>query len=61
MLAAGTPAESLYIGSLRRQPVQMASSVLAGFDRNLLPEHGQPAHPVLKWFEAITLASRRAA
>lgn len=61
MLAAGAPAESLYIGRLRRQPVHMASSVLAGFDRNLLPEHGQPAHPVLKWFEAITLASRRAA
>lgn len=61
MLAAGTPVESLYIGRLRRQPLQLASSVLAGFDRNLLPEHGQPAHSVLKWFEAITLASRRAA
>lgn len=61
MLAAGTPVESLYIGRLRRQPVQWASSVLAGEDRNLLPEHGQPAHSVLKWFEAITLASRRAA
>ncbi len=61
MLAAGAPVESLYIGRLRRQPVQLASSVLAGVDRNLLPEHGQPAHSVLKWFEAITLASRRAA
>lgn len=61
MLAAGTPAESLYIGRLRRQPAQLASSVLAGCDRNSLPEHGQPAHSVLKWFEAITLASRRAA
>lgn len=61
MLAAGTPLESLYIGRLRRQPIQLANSILAGFDRNLLPEHGQPAHTVLKWFEAITLASRRAA
>lgn len=61
MLAAGTPAESLYIGRLRRQPVQLASSVLAATDRNQLPEHGKPAHSVLKAFEAITLASRRAA
>ncbi|NOR31813.1 MAG: hypothetical protein GQ539_12055 [Sulfitobacter sp.] len=61
MIAAGTPAESLYIGRLRRQPDRMANSVLAGFDRSLLPEHGQPAHTVLKRFEAITLASRRAA
>lgn len=61
LFAAGTPLESLYIGRLRRQPIQLASSILAGYDRNLLPEHGQPAHTVLKWFEAITLASRRAA
>jgi hypothetical protein len=61
LLAAGTAAESLYIGRLRRQPIPLASSVLATFDRNDLPEHGKPAHSVLKWFEAITLASRRAA
>jgi hypothetical protein len=61
MIAAGTPAESLYIGRIRRQADQMASSILAGFDRSMLPEHHQPAHTVLKRFEAITLASRRAA
>ncbi len=61
MLAAGTLLESLYIGRIRRQQVQLASSILAGLDRNLLPEHGQPAHSILKWFEAVTLASRRAA
>jgi hypothetical protein len=61
LLAAGTAAESLYIGRLRRQPMPLASSVLAGIDRNQLPEHAKPAHSVLKWFEAITLASRRAA
>jgi hypothetical protein len=61
MLAACTPLESLYIGRLRCQPVQLASSVVTGFDRNLLPEHGQPKHSVLKWFDAVTLASRRAA
>ena len=31
------------------------------FNRNDLPEHGQAAFPVLRWFDAITLAEQRAA
>ncbi len=61
VLAAGTWAESLYIGRLRRKPDQLASSALGHLDRASLPEHGKPAFPVLKWFEAVTLAQQRAA
>tara|TARA_R110002049_G_scaffold44333_6_gene130149 strand:+ start:3787 stop:4881 length:1095 start_codon:yes stop_codon:yes gene_type:complete len=61
MLAAGTAAESLYIGRLRRNAAQLESSVLRGLDRAGLPEHGRPGHQVLRWFEAIHLARQRAA
>ncbi|UWR22399.1 Hint domain-containing protein [Sulfitobacter sp. S190] len=61
LLAAGAPLESMYIGRMRRDQQQVVSSVLAYFDRALLPEHAQPAHKVLKWYEAIHLAKRRAA
>ena len=61
VVAAGCPMESIYIGRLRRKPDQLASSLLAGFKRNSLPEHAKPAWPVLKPFEAITLAMSRAA
>ncbi len=59
--AAGCPVESLYIGRLRRKPDQLAASVLASIDRSRLPEHPKPVWPVLKPFEAITLAMHRAA
>lgn len=59
--AAGCPVESLYIGRLRRKPEELATSVLAGTDRARLPEHAKPIWPVLKPFEAITLAMNRAA
>lgn len=59
--AAGCPVESLYIGRLRRKPEQLAASVLAGTCRSRLPEHPKPVWPVLKPFEAITLAMHRAA
>lgn len=59
--AAGAPLESMYIGRMRRDAHQLASSVMFGVDRNDLPEHAQPSHKVLKWFEAIHLAKRRAA
>ncbi|WP_299845953.1 Hint domain-containing protein [uncultured Roseovarius sp.] len=61
ILAAGCPVESLYVGRLRRKPEQLASSVLAAVDRSRLPEHPKPIWPVLKPFEAITLAMHRAA
>ncbi|WP_306155040.1 Hint domain-containing protein [Roseovarius sp. MMSF_3281] len=61
IMAAGCPLESLYLGRLRRKPELLSRSVLAGFDRARLPEHAKPAWPVLKPFEAITLAMNRAA
>ncbi len=61
ILAAGCPVESLYVGRLRRKPDQLGMSVLAGVDRSRLPEHPKPIWPVLKPFEAITLAMHRAA
>ena len=61
MILAGAPAESLYIGRLRRKPDHLQASVLADVNRNDLPEHGQAAFPVLRWFDAITLAEQRAA
>lgn len=58
---AGSSFESLYIGRIRRKPTQLSASSLALFDRNGLPEHGKPVFPILKAFEAITLADQRAA
>lgn len=59
--AAGCPVESLYIGRLRRKPQEFAVSNFSGFDRAKLPEHSKPAWPVIKPFEAVTLAAMRAA
>jgi hypothetical protein len=61
ILAGGAPVESMYIGRIRRDAHQLASSVMFGADRNDLPEHKAPSHKVLKWYEAIHLAKRRAA
>lgn len=61
VLAGGAAVESLYIGRIRRDTHQLASSVMFGVDRNDLPEHKAPSHKVLKWYEAIHLARRRAA
>ncbi len=61
IMAGGAPLESMYIGRIRRDTHQLASSVMFGVDRNDLPEHRAPSHKVLKWYEAIHLAKRRAA
>lgn len=61
ILLAGTGAESLYIGRIRRKPELMTQTLLREFDRNTLPEHGQPAFKELKWYDAIHLARQRAA
>ncbi|MGX0902688.1 hypothetical protein ACSSV8_001253 [Roseovarius sp. MBR-79] len=58
---AGTITESLYLGRMRRKPEVVARTLLAGFDRARLPEHSRPVWPVLRHFEAITLAMARAA
>ena len=61
ILASGCPLESLYLGRLRRKPETLLASVLSKFDRSRLPEHPNPIWPVLKPYEAVTLASMRAA
>lgn len=61
LIAAGTALESLYIGRIRRNPDQLHASLLHGMNRSTLPEHGRPAHHVLRWYDAIHLARRRAA
>jgi len=53
--------ESLYIGRLRRNPKALSESVLAHCSHARLPEHARPVSPVLKPFEAITLARANAA
>jgi hypothetical protein len=59
--AAGTQTESLYVGRLRRKPDLIGCSLLGACDRARLPEHPWPLWPVLKPYEAITLAMNRAA
>ncbi|MCM2561782.1 Hint domain-containing protein [Lutimaribacter sp. EGI FJ00015] len=59
--AAGTPLETMFIGRIRRKPVLLKASLLAGLDRNSLPEHALSTYPVLRPFEAIMLAENRAA
>jgi hypothetical protein len=61
VMAAGCPVESLYIGRLRRRPEDLAQSVLSSCDRNRLPEHATTAYPVLRPYEAVTLAMCHAA
>lgn len=61
VMASGCPVESLYVGRLRRNPEKLRASVLAGLDRSRLPEHPKPVCPALRPFEAITLATTRAA
>ncbi|MGJ8543938.1 MAG: Hint domain-containing protein [Sulfitobacter sp.] len=61
IFAAGAPLESMHIGRTRRDKLRHAASIMHHLDASTLPEHGEPAHKVLRWFEAITLAKRRAA
>lgn len=61
VLAAGAAVESLFIGRIRRHKAKLSASLLSGADRSRLPDHAALAYPVLRPFEAITLAARRAA
>lgn len=61
MKVAGTMADSLFIGRLRRNRDVLSRSLLADLDRNSLPEHAKPVHPVLRAFDATILAERRVA
>jgi len=60
-VAAGLGVESLFLGRLRRDRPALAASLLAGLDRNSLPEHAQPRHPVVRAFDAAVLAEQRTA
>lgn len=58
---AGGAAQSLFIGRLRRKPVELAASVFGNVDRTVLPEHRAPRLPTLRAFDALILAEHRAA
>ncbi len=59
--ASGVQVESAFIGRIRRRKDLFPYTTLAHVPRHLLPEHAKPTRPVLKPFEAITLAEMRAA
>lgn len=61
VLSAGTYLESLDLGRLRRRRDTLKASLLSQFPRTDLPEHSRTAYPVLREFEALTLAAQRAA
>lgn len=61
VLAAGTTAESLFIGRIRRNKALLHSSLLHSIDLAFLPDHASPARQILKSYDAVHLASRRAA
>lgn len=61
LLAAGTTLESLYVGRIRRDAKLLKSTMFSSFESAHLPEHRQPVHQVLRWYDAIHLARRRAA
>ncbi|NRB03583.1 MAG: Hint domain-containing protein [Rhodobacteraceae bacterium] len=61
LTVGGTQLESLYIGRIRRDDEKFQSSLLAGYARNTLPEHGRRVSKEIKPFEAITLIDALAA
>ncbi len=61
VIAAGTAAETLYLGRMRRKKDLLRSSLLANVARQSLPEHGRSIYPVLNAFDAVVLAEQRAA
>ncbi|MDA5557401.1 Hint domain-containing protein [Shimia sp. MMG029] len=61
VMVAGTFLESLDIGRIRRKPDLLKASMLSDYPKAKLPEHSQSAYPVLREFDALTLAEQRAA
>jgi len=61
IVTAGSAAESLHIGRIRRRKNLLPVSLLGRFDRSSLPDHGAPLYPVLRSFDALVLAEHRAA
>ncbi|TNJ42367.1 hypothetical protein FGE21_11185 [Phaeobacter sp. B1627] len=60
-VAAGLGVESLFLGRIRRDPVALSASVLAGLDRNSLPEHAPSGCPVVRAFDVAVLTEQRIA
>ncbi|OIQ28223.1 MAG: hypothetical protein BM562_13370 [Alphaproteobacteria bacterium MedPE-SWcel] len=60
-VAAGLGVESLFLGRIRRDPVALSASLLAGLDRNSLPEHAPSCCPVVRAFDAAVLTEQRIA
>lgn len=58
---AGTVAESLYIGRIRRKRDVLDRTLLRTLDRQSLPEHTRTAFKELRWYDAIHLARQRVA
>lgn len=61
VLAAGTYLESLDLGRLRRRRDILRATLMARYNRAKLPEHARTIFPVLREFDALTLAAQRAA
>lgn len=61
LVLGGTAVESLNIGRIRRKQTIFPATMLQDFDPLTIPEHSKLAFPVLKHFEAVTLAEHRAA
>ena len=61
LMAGGTAIESLSIGRMRRKKHLLGATLLGAFDPHTLPEHSKTVFPVLKSYEAVTLAKLRAA
>lgn len=61
IIAGGTAIESLSIGRIRRKRQLINATLLGEFDPHTLPEHSKTVFPVLKNYEAVTLAKLRAA
>lgn len=61
IMAGGTAIESLSIGRMRRKRSLLGATLLGEFDPHTLPEHSKTVFPVLKSYEAVTLAKLRAA
>ncbi len=61
VLAAGTYLETLDLGRIRRKRDVLRASLFVNMPRAELPEHSRTAYPVLREFDALTLAAQRVA
>ncbi len=61
LLVSGAAMEAFDIGALQADPDLLPYSLLAAMPRELLPRAGRSPLPMLRAFEAVTLAATRAA